>query len=142
MSATELSLGNGRFIPKHELTFRATRAGGPGGQHVNTSSTRVEVLWNVSQTVVLSDDEKSRLRRKLPTRIAANGVMRVVASQNRSQHLNRERAQARLAELVRDALAVQRKRKPTTPTRSSVERRLEEKKRHAKKKQQRAAIED
>ncbi len=138
----ELALGPGRFIPRHELSFRASRAGGPGGQHVNTSSTRVEVRWNISESGALSDEEKARIIKRLPTRVSMNGVIRVVASKSRSQHVNREAAEARLAELVQGALAVQRKRRATAPTNASVERRLREKKLRSTRKKQRSTPED
>ena len=138
----ELSLGPGRFIPRHELSFRASRAGGPGGQHVNTSSTRVEVRWSVRESSALSDEEKARIIKRLPTRVSMDGVIRVVASKSRSQHLNRAAAEARLAELVQGALAVQRKRRSTAPTKASIERRLKEKKLRSTRKKQRSALDD
>lgn len=138
----ELSLGPGRFIPRHELSFRATRAGGPGGQHVNTSSTRVEVRWKPRDTTALSDEEKARLEKRLGARLDARGTLRVVSSQSRSQLVNRERAEARLAELVRRALAVQKKRKSTAPSKAAIERRLREKKLRSTRKKQRGAAVD
>jgi ribosome-associated protein len=114
-------------IPRAELGVRATRAGGPGGQHVNTSSTRIELTWNVSATAVLTDDEKARVRAALAPRLDADGTVRVVASDTRSQRQNRELAESRLAALIRRALVVPRARKKTKPTRASVERRLTQK---------------
>jgi ribosome-associated protein len=114
-------------IPRAELGVRATRAGGPGGQHVNTSSTRIEITWNVSATAVLTDDEKSRVRAALASRLDADGTVRVVASDTRSQRQNRELAESRLAALIRRALVVPRARRKTKPTRASVERRLTQK---------------
>ena len=124
-------------IPRRELTARATRAGGAGGQHVNTSSTRVEVLWNPSTSRALTDEERARVVERLIARLDADGRVRVVASDTRSQRQNRELAESRLAELVRRALHVPRKRKPTRPTRASTERRLETKRRESEKKQRR-----
>ncbi|MBI2406866.1 MAG: aminoacyl-tRNA hydrolase [Gemmatimonadetes bacterium] len=114
-------------IPRAELGVRATRAGGPGGQHVNTSSTRIEITWNVPATAALTDDEKARVRAALASRLDADGTIRVVASDTRSQRQNRELAEARLAALIRRALVVPRVRKKTKPTRASVERRLTQK---------------
>ncbi|HEY3288110.1 MAG TPA: alternative ribosome rescue aminoacyl-tRNA hydrolase ArfB [Gemmatimonadaceae bacterium] len=111
-------------IPRTELDVRASRAGGPGGQHVNTSSTRIEVTWNVRTTAALGDEQKARVLVALATRLDASGALRVVASDTRSQRQNRELAEERLAALVRRALVVKRARKKTRPTRSSVERRL------------------
>ncbi|HEU4641900.1 MAG TPA: alternative ribosome rescue aminoacyl-tRNA hydrolase ArfB [Gemmatimonadaceae bacterium] len=124
-------------IPRAELVARATRSGGPGGQHVNTSSTRVELLWNVRESRALDDAARERVLAKLGTRIDAEGWLRVVASESRSQLRNREAAEERLATLVRDALVVPRKRVRTKPTRAAKERRLSEKKRRGDVKRQR-----
>jgi ribosome-associated protein len=124
-------------IPHGELTYRATRAGGPGGQHVNTSSTRIELLWNVASSAALTDAQRALLREKLAARLDAEGNVRVVASDSRSQLQNRERADARLAALVRDALVVRKPRRPTKPSRAAKEARLREKKKRSGKKQER-----
>ena len=127
----------GLVIPRHELELRATRAGGPGGQHVNTSSTRVEVIWNVRRSGALSDDERARVVSRLASRLDGDGNLRVVGSEYRSQARNREAAIERLAEVVRKALHVPKSRKKTRPTRSAIEKRLDEKKRLASKKRNR-----
>jgi ribosome-associated protein len=137
VSAAALDVNSDLAIPRHELTFRASRAGGPGGQHVNTSSTRIELLWNVERSRALTREQRDRLREKLATRLDAQGSIRVVASAFRSQARNREDAEARLAALVRRALAVPKSRKKTRPTRGSVEQRLQEKKLLSKKKSER-----
>jgi len=124
-------------IPRAELGVRATRAGGPGGQHVNTSSTKVELTWNVAASAALADAAKARVLVALASRLDADGTLRVVASDTRSQRQNRELAEARLAAMVRRALVVPRARKKTRPTRASVERRLAEKKRSGAKKRDR-----
>ena len=124
-------------IPRSELSFRASRAGGPGGQHVNTSSTRVELLWNVQRSRALDSDQRARLCEKLAARIDGEGNVRVVASANRSQLRNREEAETRLATLVRRALVVPKARKKTRPTKGSVEARLRAKKEHSRRKQNR-----
>lgn len=122
-------------IPRSELSSRASRAGGAGGQHVNTSSTRVEVLWNPATSRALTGDERARVLEKLAARLDADGKVRIVASDTRSQKQNRELAKLRLADLVRRALIVPRKRKATKPTRGSTERRLETKRLESEKKQ-------
>lgn len=124
-------------IPRTELTVRASRSGGPGGQHVNTSSTRVEVLWNVRESPTLFDDQRAVLTNALRTRLSATGDLRVVASDTRSQLRNRALAEKRLAEIVRRALVVKKARKKTRPTRSAVERRLAGKKLRSKRKHER-----
>jgi ribosome-associated protein len=127
----------GLVIPHHELEFRATRSGGPGGQHVNTSSTRVEVVWNVLRTGALDEEQRDHVRTRLASRIDSRGNLRVVASAFRSQARNREAAVERLGEVVRRALTVPRTRRKTRPTSSSVERRLQEKKQLSRKKRDR-----
>ena len=132
-----LVIGASLEIPRAELSFRASRSGGPGGQHVNTSSTRVEVLWNLERSRAVSSEQRERLREKLAARIDADGNVRVVASANRSQLRNREDAETRLATLVRRALIVPRVRKKTRPSRGSIEQRLRDKKEHSRRKQNR-----
>ena len=124
-------------IPRAELQYRATRAGGAGGQHVNTSSTRIELLWNLASTQALDQEARSRVATKLASRLDAEGNLRVVSSARRSQAQNRDAAEARLVELVRGALAVPRRRKPTKPTRASKEARLGEKKKRSETKRRR-----
>lgn len=124
-------------IPRSELVFRASRAGGAGGQHVNTSSTRIELLWNPSRSRALDDAERARVAERLAARIDGEGNVRVVSSARRSQLQNREAAEERLAELVRNALVVPRKRKATKPGRAAREARLKAKKRHSEKKAER-----
>src|SRR3954464_15562153 len=88
-------------IPRGELVYRASRSGGAGGQHVNTSSTRIELLWPFEHSPTLTVEEKARVRSRLAARIDADGLLRVVAGNRRSQLQNRAAAEERLAELVR-----------------------------------------
>lgn len=118
-------------IPRSELEYRATRAGGPGGQHVNTSSTRIELLWDLTGSQAIDDDQRDRLRTKLVSRLDSDGRVRVVASAHRSQRQNRRDAEERLAALIKYALRVPKKRRPTKPTRAAKEKRLAEKKRRS-----------
>jgi ribosome-associated protein len=124
-------------IPRTELQYRATRAGGAGGQHVNTSSTRIELLWNVATSQALDEEARARVSAKLASRLDGEGNVRVVSSARRSQVQNREAAEARLAELLRAALAVPRRRKPTRPTRAAKEARLGDKRKRSETKRQR-----
>jgi ribosome-associated protein len=124
-------------IPASELVIRATRSGGPGGQHVNTSSTRVEVTWGALESAALGNEDRERLRERLASRLDSSGSIRVVAADTRSQSQNRELALQRLAKTVRDALVVPKKRRPTRPTRSSQVKRVESKKRNAERKKNR-----
>lgn len=124
-------------IPRDEVEVKATRAGGPGGQHVNVTASRVEVRWNVRRSRALTDDERERLIRRLGSRMDASGDVRVTASDTRSQRQNRDLALARLAELVAGALHVPKKRKKTRPTAASRERRLETKRHRSQRKRER-----
>jgi ribosome-associated protein len=132
-----LAVNDSLSIPRNELDVRVSRASGAGGQHVNKTSSRVEIFWNVRTSRVLDDEQRARLLDKLSSRLTTEGSIRVVASDMRSQSRNRDLAEERLAELVRRALVVPRKRKPTKPTRAAKEARLETKKRHSNKKRQR-----
>ena len=140
--AIALQVHPGLTIPRGELMVRATRASGPGGQHVNTSSTRIELLWNVGRSTVLSADERSLIIAKLGRRIDSDGWLRIVASENRSQLRNRRAAEERLVTLVRNALYVAPKRKATKPTKSSREERLRSKRMNSRKKADRRASSD
>jgi ribosome-associated protein len=132
-----LEISEGLAIPRWELEVRATRAGGAGGQHVNTSSTRIELLWNVARSTVLDEERRARVTARLATRIDGEGWLRVVSSARRSQQQNREAAEARLAELVRGALIVQKRRRPTRPTRASKEERIRDKRKRSETKRMR-----
>jgi len=124
-------------IPRSELDVRVSRSSGAGGQHVNKTSSRVEIFWNVLASRALSEEQRDRLRSKLSSRLTTEGSVRVVASDMRSQSRNRELAEERLVELIRRALVVPKKRRATKPTKASREARLESKKRHSTKKAER-----
>lgn len=132
-----LRINDAVAIPRDELTARATRAGGAGGQHVNTSSTRIELLWNPSTSRALSDDARARVRERLSTRTDAEGNVRIVASDTRSQRQNRELAESRLAELVRRALLVPKARRKTKPSRAAKQARLDDKRKRSDRKRDR-----
>jgi ribosome-associated protein len=129
-------------IPRSELTARATKSGGPGGQHVNTSSTRIELLWNPATSIALDDAARALVLGKLAGRVDAEGNIRVVASDTRSQRQNRELAESRLAELVRRALVVPKKRRATKPSRAARQARLDSKRRQSEKKRDRRQLDD
>jgi ribosome-associated protein len=124
-------------VPLAELSFRASRSGGPGGQHVNTASTRIELWWNAASSPSLSEDQRDRVRARLATRLTADGLLRIVASETRSQAQNRELAIERFREVLARALAVTKRRKPTRPSRAAKERRLTEKKQRGARKRER-----
>jgi ribosome-associated protein len=136
-SENVLAVNDSVAIPRAELDVRVSRSSGAGGQHVNKTSSRVEIFWNIPASRALTNDQRVRLLDKLSSRLTSEGSIRVVASDMRSQSRNRDLAEDRLAELVRRALLVPRKRKPTRPTRAAKEARLETKKRHSNKKRNR-----
>jgi ribosome-associated protein len=125
-------------IPREELDVRVSRSSGAGGQHVNKTSSRVEIFWNVVNSRALTDQQRSLLREKLASRLTTDGNLRVVASDMRSQIRNRELVERRLAELIARSLIIPKKRKPTKPTKAAKEARLEAKRRHSSKKRERS----
>jgi ribosome-associated protein len=112
-------------IPRSEIELRFSRSSGPGGRHAQKSDTRVEAVFDVEASSALSEAQKRRVLAK------AGPVLRAVAQDERSQWRNRELALERLADALRAALKVRRKRKPTKPSKTAVERRLETKRRRA-----------
>ena len=133
----DLEVSRALTIPASELSWRFSRSSGPGGQHVNTSDSRVELSWNVVDSAALSEVQRLMLVTRLGTRLIA-GVITVTASERRSQLRNREIALAKLADLVAEGLAPEAaRRRATKPTRASNRRRLEAKQQRAATKQQR-----
>lgn len=124
-------------IPASELSWRFSRSSGPGGQHVNTSDSRVELTWNIVDSTTLSDDQRQRLLARLGRRLVS-GVITVAASEERSQLRNREIARRKLAKVVSTGLAPDGpRRRPTKPTRGSDRRRLAAKEQRSATKRQR-----
>jgi ribosome-associated protein len=124
-------------IPADELTARASRSSGAGGQHVNKTSSRIQLSWNVLASKAVDDAQRERILRKLASRVTEDGILTINASDTRSQHRNREIAEARMTEIVRAALQVPKKRRATKPTRAAKEARLDSKKLHSRKKRNR-----
>jgi ribosome-associated protein len=125
------------FLPLAELDYRATRSGGPGGQHVNTSSTRIELWWDVHSSPSLTEEQRARLLARLSRRLDGEGRLRVVASESRSQLRNREAATERLREVLASALTIPKPRKRTRPSRAAKAARLEAKRRRSALKRER-----
>jgi ribosome-associated protein len=139
-SYTHIEINPQLAIPRAELEYRATRAGGPGGQHVNTSSTRVELLWNLDQSPSISDEQRARLKVKLRKRIGGDGVFRLTSAGSRSQHQNKEDVTRRFANMLEQALHVPKPRKKTRVPRAVKEARLKSKKSRSRVKQQRGKV--
>lgn len=118
-------------IPASEIAFTFSPSGGPGGQHANRSSTRVELAWNVVASEVLGPRQRARIMERLDRRIDANGMLRITSDAHRSQLRNRKDALDRLGRLVADALRPPKSRVPTAPTKSAKERRLQDKRKRS-----------
>jgi ribosome-associated protein len=133
----DLEVSSALTIPASELNWRFSRSSGPGGQHVNTSDSRVELFWSVADSAALSDDQRQLLLARLGRRLVA-GVLTVTASEQRSQLRNREIARRKLAELVSAGLApAGPRRRATKPTKGSDRRRLAAKEQRSATKRQR-----
>ena len=129
-------------IPERELTWRFSHSSGPGGQSVNTADSRVELSLDVARTSALGPVQRARALERLSRRLV-DGVLTVRASDRRSQLRNREAALERMAKILAGALAPPPpRRRPTRPSRGSVERRLADKKRRSRTKQLRKSRED
>lgn len=137
-----LNIAPGVAVPRSELQYRASRSGGPGGQHVNTASTRIELLWNLEASRVLTEEQRTRLRERLASRLDSTGALRVVSSARRSQQQNKQAADERLAALVRHALHVPKRRRATKRPKAANERRISEKKHRGTLKRDRRAQAD
>ena len=133
----DLPVRRGLVIPGGELVERASRAGGPGGQHVNKANTRVTLRWSVGRSAALSAEQRDRLLVRLAGRLTGAGEIVVHASDARSRARNRDRARERLAALVRAGLAQRRPRRATSPTAGSRERRLAAKHHRSTRKRER-----
>ena len=120
-----------------EVSFRFSRSGGPGGQSVNKVSTQVELLFNVDESNILSDNQKDTIKLKLVNRINSEGILLLKCDETRSQLKNKQIVINRFIHLVKEALKPVKKRRPTRPTRSSVRRRLDDKKKQSEKKKNR-----
>lgn len=136
----DLGVGHGLVIPAGELSERVSRAGGPGGQRVNKVATRVSLGWNVSESAVLSGEQRERLLHKLGARLTARGELVVHAQSEREQGRNRADARRRLAAMVSAALTPERKRTATRPGRGAVQRRLDTKRRRSQTKRARRPV--
>ncbi len=123
----DLHIKNGIIIPEHELEITASRSGGPGGQHVNKTSSKITVRFNVKSSNSLSDEQKSRILEKLQAKLTSDGDLIVSNSSTRSQDQNRKLALDKLADELKKALYVSKKRMATRISKSVKEARLKSK---------------
>lgn len=133
-----IEVDDNTVIPEDELTFQASRSGGPGGQNVNKLSTRVTLRFNVADSPSLSDVQKRWILDRLSTRIDKRGVLRIVSQQHRSQEANRRTAVERLGQLLREAIRPRPVRRKTTVPAAAHQRRLEDKRKRGLRKSERA----
>ncbi len=125
-------------IPASEVHFQFARSGGPGGQNVNKVETRVELLFDVSRSTALNDEQREQLMRNLQSKIDGEGILHVVSQESRSQWKNREVAVEKFIALLAHALKPRKKRRKTRRPAESNERRLEIKRRRSELKRQRS----
>ena len=128
--------GRVRVFP-HEVALSYARSGGPGGQHVNKTSSKVVLRWNLETSGALSEEQRARVRAKLASRLTDEGDLIVTSEKHREQSRNVDDAVAKFAEVLREALRVPKKRKATKPTKASQKRRMDAKRRRGETKRQR-----
>ncbi len=129
-------------IPMSEVEFQFSRSGGPGGQNVNRRETRVELLFDLGHSPSLGEAERERLLARLAGQVDSRGILRIVVNAERSQLLNRQLALTRFVELMRRGLHVPRQRRPTRPSRATIEQRLAQKRRRAQRKVLRGRVQN
>ena len=129
-------------IPQNELVFKASRSSGPGGQNVNKLSTKISAEVDITNCSFLTDEQKEIVLRKLAARLTKDNRLIVESQKFRSQKANRDFAVEKLTKIIENSLKKPKKRRPTKPTKTSVEKRLKSKKLKSLLKQQRRKIED
>lgn len=142
MDEERLPINDDLTIPLAELSFRFSHSSGPGGQHVQKTSTRVELLFDVANSPALTEGQRARILERLTGYIDSAGMLHLVVQSERSQWRNREEALGRFRALLRQALKRRKARRPTRPTAASREQRLRAKERRSRIKQWRGRVED
>lgn len=123
-----------------ELEFTASRSEGPGGQNVNKVNSKITMRWDVSNSEILSDDEKYKIKDKLSSFITKDGILILSAQDKRSQLQNKDAVQQKLDWLLLKAFEVKKERKPTKPSKAAKAERIKKKKMHSEKKQWRQKL--
>jgi len=121
----------------NELNFKAIRSSGPGGQHVNKTSSKIELTFDVLNSAILTEEQKQLLLKNVSSRLTKDSILILFCDESRSQHKNKEIAQKRFLQLIEKGLTIPKKRKATKPTKSSIKRRLNSKKKLSLKKSDR-----
>lgn len=117
-----------------ELQFKAVRSSGAGGQHVNKVSSKVELSFDIPNSTSISSEEKEVLLKNLSTRLTKDGILQLSSGESRSQHTNKEKVTKRFFEVLEKGLFIPKKRKPTKPSKSSIQKRLQNKQNTSNKK--------
>jgi ribosome-associated protein len=133
----DLFITHDLVVPGHEISWSASRSGGPGGQNVNKVSTKVELRFDLPRNRTLGDGVKARLRARAAGRLDAHGKLIVTCDTTRSQSQNLELARERLADMVRASLVAPKRRRPTAPSKGARRRRVEHKRHLGEKKRER-----
>ncbi len=120
-----------------EIKYSTSRSSGPGGQHANKVSSKVQLLFDLEYSKAFAEEEKERLFKTLRTKLTKENILLISSEESRSQHKNKEIVNKKFIEILNNGLKVPKKRKTTKPTKASVKKRLEKKKRQAFKKAQR-----
>ena len=131
-SNTTIQLGDSLYIPLHELEFTAVRAQGPGGQHVNKSSTAVQLRFSIASSSALDEEQRTRLLAIRDRRISSDGIVVIKAQRFRSQEKNRQDALDRLGTLLQNGLRRDKPRKPTRPSKAAKKKRTDDKTRRGR----------
>jgi len=138
----DISIGNYFVLPQAELSVQVSCSSGPGGQHVNKTSTKITLRWNISTSRAINEKQRQQLLQKLASKINKNQEIVVHCDSSRSQHMNNQLAREKLQDLLTKAMHKPKPRKKTRPSKGSIERRLKKKKIRSQRKKDRSSSYD